>query len=162
MRASGVFTGTTNSPSRSPRQSIYHSTIRAGRNLPDKEFRYLRTVIVTAAVYWGFGSKLALLSLTFQHRAGVRPYTSSWETSQSPVFLVNSRHPHFCAPRPCLRTSGALLSRSYEGNLPSSFNIVLSSALVFSTSPPVSVSGTDYTRELFPGSLQLPPQSDKG
>ena len=32
--------------------------IRAGRNLPDKEFRYLRTVIVTAAVYWGFGSKL--------------------------------------------------------------------------------------------------------
>src|SRR5215471_15712614 len=39
MRASGVFTGTTNSPSRSPRQSLYHSTIRAGRNLPDKEFR---------------------------------------------------------------------------------------------------------------------------
>ena len=32
--------------------------IRAGRNLPDKEFRYLRTVIVTAAVYWGFNSKL--------------------------------------------------------------------------------------------------------
>ncbi len=32
---------------------------RAGRNLPDKEF-YLRTVIVTAAVYWGFGSKLRL------------------------------------------------------------------------------------------------------
>ena len=31
---------------------------RAGRNLPDKEFRYLRTVIVTAAVYWGFGSEL--------------------------------------------------------------------------------------------------------
>ena len=25
--------------------------IRAGRNLPDKEFRYLRTVMVTAAVY---------------------------------------------------------------------------------------------------------------
>ena len=34
--------------------------IRAGRNLPDKEFRYLRTVIVTAAVYWGFGSLLRL------------------------------------------------------------------------------------------------------
>ena len=33
-------------------------TIRAGRNLPDKEFRYLRTVIVTAAVYRGFGSRL--------------------------------------------------------------------------------------------------------
>ena len=34
--------------------------IRAGRNLPDKEFRYLRTVIVTAAVYWGFNSELRL------------------------------------------------------------------------------------------------------
>ena len=34
---------------------------RAGRNLPDKEFRYLRTVIVTAAVYWGLNSKLRLL-----------------------------------------------------------------------------------------------------
>jgi hypothetical protein len=33
-------------------------TVRAGRNLPDKEFRYLRTVIVTAAVHRGFGSKL--------------------------------------------------------------------------------------------------------
>src|SRR5216684_204647 len=44
--------------SRSPRQSLYHSTIRAGRNLPDKEFRYLRTVIVTAAVHRGFSSSL--------------------------------------------------------------------------------------------------------
>ena len=31
---------------------------RAGRNLPDKEFRYLRTVIVTAAVYRGLDSLL--------------------------------------------------------------------------------------------------------
>ena len=29
-------------------------TIRAGRNFPDKAFRFLRIVIVTAAVYWGF------------------------------------------------------------------------------------------------------------
>jgi len=40
------------------RQCPSRFTIRAGRNLPDKEFRYLRTVIVTAAVYWGFGSEL--------------------------------------------------------------------------------------------------------
>ena len=33
-------------------------TIRAGRNLPDKEFRYLRTVIVTADIHGGFGSEL--------------------------------------------------------------------------------------------------------
>ena len=29
--------------------------------LPDKEFRYLRTVIVTAAVYRGFSSQLRTL-----------------------------------------------------------------------------------------------------
>ena len=47
MRASGVFTGTTNSPSRLPRQSLYHSTIRAGRNLPDKEFRSMLLLLHT-------------------------------------------------------------------------------------------------------------------
>jgi hypothetical protein len=51
-----IFTGTSISPGLSPRQRPDRYTIRAGRNLPDKEFRYLRTVIVTAAVYWGFGS----------------------------------------------------------------------------------------------------------
>ena len=45
--------------------------------------------------------------------------------------------------------------------MPSSFNIVPSSASVFSTSPPVSVSGTVLTVELFPGRLQLHSQSDK-
>src|ERR1700758_1371940 len=103
IREIGILTDTAVSPSLRRRQPSSRYAIHAGRNLPDKEFRYLRTVIVTAAVYWGFGSKLALLSLTFQHRAGVRPYTSSWETSQSPVFLVNSRHPHFCAPVASLR-----------------------------------------------------------
>ena len=42
------------------RQRPDHYTIRAGRNLPDKEFRYLRTVIVTAAVYRGFNSDLLI------------------------------------------------------------------------------------------------------
>ena len=60
LRASGVFTGTTSSPGRLLRQSSDRYAIRAGRNLPDKEFRYLRTVIVTAAVHRGFSSKLRL------------------------------------------------------------------------------------------------------
>ena len=60
VRVTGVFTGTTSSPSPWLRQCPDRYTIRAGRNLPDKEFRYLRTVIVTAAVYWGFNSKLRL------------------------------------------------------------------------------------------------------
>jgi hypothetical protein len=55
-----IFTGTSISPGLSPRQRPSRYAIRAGRNLPDKEFRYLRTVIVTAAVYWGFGSQLHL------------------------------------------------------------------------------------------------------
>ena len=70
--------------------------IRAGRNLPDKEFRYLRTVIVTAAVYWGFDSKLAPLLLTFQHRAGVRPYTSSCDFAEPCVFDKQSLPPGLC------------------------------------------------------------------
>ena len=57
----GIFTHTSISPSHLLRQLPSRYTIRAGRNLPDKEFRYLRTVIVTAAVYWGFGSMLRLL-----------------------------------------------------------------------------------------------------
>jgi len=36
-------------------RACHRYAIRAGRNLPDKEFRYLRTVIVTAAVHRGFG-----------------------------------------------------------------------------------------------------------
>jgi hypothetical protein len=58
LRVSGIFTGTTISPSSWLRQCPDRYTIRAGRNLPDKEFRYLRTVIVTAAVYRGFSSEL--------------------------------------------------------------------------------------------------------
>src|SRR6185436_13447775 len=60
MRETGIFTGTTNSLCCSLRQSSDRYAIRAGRNLPDKEFRYLRTVIVTAAIHWGFNSMLRL------------------------------------------------------------------------------------------------------
>ena len=59
-RVLGIFTETTISPSSPLRQRPDRYTIRAGRNLPDKEFRYLRTVIVTAAVYRGFDSNLRL------------------------------------------------------------------------------------------------------
>ena len=58
LRVTGIFTGTTVSLSLWLRQWGNRYAIRAGRNLPDKEFRYLRTVIVTAAVYWGLDSKL--------------------------------------------------------------------------------------------------------
>ena len=57
-RVTSIFTGTSISPDALSRQRSNHYAFRAGRNLPDKEFRYLRTVIVTAAVYWGLSSKL--------------------------------------------------------------------------------------------------------
>ena len=63
-RVTGIFTGTTNSLSLSLRQRPSRYAIHAGRNLPDKGLRYLRTVIVTAAVYWGFDSELCSYELT--------------------------------------------------------------------------------------------------
>ena len=77
------------------------------------------------------------------------------------MFLVNSRHPLVCATFYWLPNKRSLFSRSYEGILPSSFNTVLSSALVCSTCPPVSVWGTVHMLELFPGTLSLQEQSNK-
>ena len=57
-RVARIFTGLAISPSPSLRQRSGRDAIRAGRNLPDKGFRYLRTVIVTAAVHRGFDLKL--------------------------------------------------------------------------------------------------------
>ena len=77
------------------------------------------------------------------------------------MFLVNSRYPQFCATPIWLPKQRSPLSRSYGCILPSSFNIVLSSALVYSTCPPVSVWGTVLLVELFPGTPRLPNQSNK-
>ena len=63
-RVPGICTGTTNSLSLSSRQRPSRYAIHAGRNLPDKGLRYLRTVRVTAAVYWGFDSGLRSEELT--------------------------------------------------------------------------------------------------
>jgi hypothetical protein len=64
LRVTGIFTDTTNSLSLSSRQRPTRYAIHARRNLPDKVLRYLRTVIVTAAVYWGFSSELRSEELT--------------------------------------------------------------------------------------------------
>ena len=95
-RVASIFTRTTTSPDLQLRQCPSHYAIRAGQNLPDKEFRYLRTVIVTAAVHWGFDSMLAHLLLTFQHRAGVSSYTSSFDLAQTCVFGKQLLGPILC------------------------------------------------------------------
>ncbi len=95
LRVNGIFTVTTISPSSWLRQCPDRYTIRAGRNLPDKEFRYLRTVIVTAAVYWGFPC----------------------------VFDKQSPGPLHCGPdysgRPFSRSYGSILPNSLAMNLSS-------------------------------------------
>ena len=120
------------------RQCPDHYTIRAGRNLPDKEFRYLRTVIVTAAVHWGFDSELSPLLLTFQHWAGVSPYTSSFDFAETCVFAKQLPGPIHCG----LPFSKHPFSRSYGVNLPSSLTTLLPLALESSSCLPVSVCGT--------------------
>jgi hypothetical protein len=86
LRTDGIFTVNALSPSSSLRQYPYHYAIRAGQNLPDKEFRYLRTVIVTAAVHRGFSSDQRVIPLTFRHWAGVSPYTSTFVFAETCVF----------------------------------------------------------------------------
>ena len=100
MQVIRIFTDSFISPSLSLRQYPDRYTFRAGRNLPDKEFRYLRTVIVTAAVHRGFNSELAPLLLTFRHRAGVTPYTSTYVFAECYVFNKQSQPPgHFDQPQ---------------------------------------------------------------
>ncbi len=65
MQVVRIFTDKSISPSPSPRQYPNHYAFRAGRNLPDKEFRYLRTVIVTAAVHQGFSYQLRKMLTNF-------------------------------------------------------------------------------------------------
>ena len=135
-QVTGIFTGISISPSPLLRQRPDRFAFRAGRNLPDKEFRYLRTVIVTAAVYRGFNSELSLLLLTFRHRAGVSPYTSSFDLAETCVFAKQSPGPILCG------SFEHSLFRSYGVNLPSSLTTLLPLALEFSSCPPVSVCGT--------------------
>src|SRR5262245_33746883 len=59
-RVPGIFTEIAVSLSPWPRQRGNRYAVRAVRNLRDKECRALRTVIVTAAVYRGLGSRLRL------------------------------------------------------------------------------------------------------
>ena len=63
-QVTSIFTSTTISPSTLSRQCPNHYAFRAGQNLPDKEFLYLSTVIVTAAVHWGLSSVLHIETFT--------------------------------------------------------------------------------------------------
>ena len=113
-----IFTGSAFSPSESSRQFPSHYTIRARRNLPDKELRYLRTIIVIADIHRGLHSPACILAnadppwLTFRHWSGVTPYTSSYEFAGSCVF--GKQLPGKLSLRPLiLANEGQALSLTY-------------------------------------------------
>ena len=134
----GIFTHTAISPSLTLRQRSSCYAIRAGRNLPDKEFRYHRTVIVTAGVHQGLDSGREPLLVTFWHWPGISPYTSAYAFAETCVFGKQSPGMLRCGPS----CEGRPLFQSYGAHLPSSLTRVLPNALVYSTHLPVSVCST--------------------
>ena len=155
LRVTSIFTRIAISPSTSSRQFASGCAIRAGRNSPDKEFRYLRTIIVIAGVHPRFSSMLAHIPLTFGHWPGISPYTSACALAETCVFGKQSlailllwviRSTPITEPYP--EVTAAVL--------PSSLTMFLSYTLVYSTYPPVSVCGTGTIRltlEIFLGSF---------
>src|SRR4029078_5384700 len=147
-RVDCIFTNTSTSLSLRRRQCGHRYAIRAGRNLPDKEFRYLRTVIVRAAVYRGFDQELAPHHLTFRHRAGVTPYTSTFVFAECCVFDKQLQPPITCDLQ-SLREQVPTRSKAYLlPKLRYQFAEFLNPSSLkrlgrLSAHPPVSVCGTD-------------------
>jgi hypothetical protein len=142
-----VLTAIAISPSPWSRHCPDRDAFRAGRNLPDKEFRYLRTVIVTAAVHRGFGSELSPLPLTFRHWAGISPYTSSCDFSTDlwfcyPVAWASLLRLPARSARKGPHPQEHPFYQRYGVKLPSSLTRDHSSTLACSASLPVSVCGT--------------------
>ena len=122
-QVTSIFTGISISPDALSRQRPNHYAFRAGRNLPDKEFRYLRTVIVTAAVYWGL--------------------TVAWTNSLRPLAWHSlSRSYGVILPSSLTILLPSALGFSPHPPVSVSLTILLPSALGFSPHPPVSVYGT--------------------
>lgn len=109
--------------------------------------RYFNTVIVTADIDEGFGQSACRLphtppTLTFSHRSGVTPYTSSYEFAGSCVFGKQS--PEILSLRPTLR-QGRLIPKLRLAFLPSSLTKIHPFPLGSSPHPPVS----DYSTGSF-------------
>ena len=83
-----MYLPTTNSLSVSLRQRPTRYAIHAGRNLPDKGLRYLRTVIVTAAVYLSF---YKLLPIHIQSTGQKSHCVNTFSRHHNAMFLLNSR-----------------------------------------------------------------------
>ena len=93
--------------------------------------------------------------MTFRHRAGVSPYTSSYDLAETCGFVNQSSEPVYC-DLPTLQMKIFHVKRhpffrSYGVNLPSSLTRILPFALVYSTRLPVSVCGTIIQQSMLRG-----------
>ena len=117
------------------RHSCRSELTRQGISLPQDRYSYGRRLLGLQ-----FSARTPPLNLPAPGRR--QPLYVVFTTQQRSVFLLNSRYSLVCDPDQRLPFNQACLSQSYACNLPSSFNIVLSSASVYSTNLPVSVQGT--------------------
>ena len=136
VKVHGVFPSSRGNPASSRKTSISLSLLletawRSLRHscrseLTRQEFRYLGTVIVTAAVYRGFDQeRLAPHSLNLPAPGRRQTLYVVFACLQSPVFCKQSQPPISAAPVPSdvpTKLQGHTFSRSYGYNLPSSFS----------------------------------------
>lgn len=121
------------------RQFPSRYTFHARQYLADKEFRYLRTIIVIADVHWRFGDQREPLPLTFQHWSGVTPYTSPCGLAESCVFDKQSNGHFSCVQFLINKKLERHLANLRLVFLPSSLTRSHSFTLGYSPSLPVSV-----------------------
>lgn len=98
-----IFTAISFSPSAPSRQYLTRYVFRAGCLSSTEEFRYLRTVRVTAAIHQYLGQKLVSeetspLSVIFWHWADVSMYISSYEFAHTCVLVKQSIKSFYCDP----------------------------------------------------------------
>lgn len=99
-----------------PRYSLH-----AGQQLIGKGLRYLKTVIVTAAVYEPFFLLNEVIRCS--HWAGVSGCTNPFGLAAAYVFSKQSSPPGHCDPS--ARTDGHPMYRRYGANLPNSLSRVI-------------------------------------
>ncbi len=95
-RVTCIFTGTIISPSLSLRQCPDRCAFRAGRNLPDKEFRYLGYSYGRRLLGLQFAPSLTLSAPLNLPAPGRRPYTSPYGFAETCVFAKQSPGPIHC------------------------------------------------------------------
>lgn len=110
LQVNGIFTAIAISPGSWLRQFSSRYSFQAGLNLPDKEFRYLRTIIVIADVHWRFGQWAFTPTVNVPALVRSHPlYILLVELAESCVFDKQSLEIFRCGLHYCRQT----LSRSY-------------------------------------------------